>query len=486
LVTGRLAGVVAVLAVLVTACSVNPPDPFHKSSTTPAPKKVAWTDCGTGFQCGTVDVPLDYAHPAAGTIGIAVNRKPATDPGHRIGSLLINPGGPGGFGVSFVRDAAAGLANLNKRFDLVGFDPRGVGQSSPVTCLEDTKLDDFKAIDSVLDDPQEKQAYIDADRSFIAACQQKSAKVLPFVDTVSAAKDMDLIRAGVGDSKLSYIGFSYGTFLGENYAHMYPTHIRAMVLDGVLDPSLDANQQLFIYVNGFEQNLQAFLTDCRARKAAAKPCQFAQSGDPGTKLMDLAQRLDTAPLAVGNRHLTRALAVTAVQSGLFDQGLWPYLDQALTNADRGNGQLLLTLADLLYGGFSYAANVAISCLDFPVDPNIASFDALAQSFQKASPLFGPVWQYSNLLCAYWPVKATGKPGPLNATGAPPILVVGSTNDPATPYAGAVAVNKQITGSVLLTRNGNGHTAYGSSQCASQAEDAYLLNLTVPPAGTTCD
>jgi pimeloyl-ACP methyl ester carboxylesterase len=485
LVTGRVPGVLIAVTLLATACTVNPAGLLRNGSATPTPKRVAWSDCGSGFQCGTVDVPLDYSHPNAGSIGIAINRKPATDAKHRIGSLLINPGGPGGYGVSFVRDSAAGLSNLNQRFDLVGFDPRGVGQSSPVKCLDGSQLDAYKAIDSVLDDPQEKQAYLDADKSFVAACQQQSGKVLPFVDTVSAARDIDMIRAAVGDAKLTYLGFSYGTFLGEHYAHMFPTHIRAMVLDGVIDPSLDANQQLLIYVNGFEQNLKAFLSDCSARKAAAKPCQFAQSGDPGTKLMALMQRLDTTPLVVGNRQLTRALAVTGVQSALMDEGIWPFLDQGLTNADRGNGQLLLQLADLLYGEFSYAANVAISCLDYPVDSSVASYDALTQSFQKASALFGPVWQYSNLVCANWPVKAKGTPGPLNAVGAPPVLIVGSTNDPATPYEGAVAVNKQITGSVLLTRNGNGHTAYGSSQCASQAEDVYLIDLTLPAAGTVC-
>jgi pimeloyl-ACP methyl ester carboxylesterase len=296
---------------------------------------------------------------------------------------------------------------------------------------------------------------------------------------------MDMIRAAIGDAKLTYIGFSYGTFYAEHYAHLFPSHVRAMVLDGVVDPTLDANQSLLIYVKGFEQNLQAFLADCRARKTAAKPCQFAQSGDPGAKLMDLMQRLDSNPLPVGNRNLTRAYAVTAVQSGLFDELLWPYLDQGLTDADHGKGQILLGLADLLFGEFSYAANVAISCLDTPVATDLASYDALTETYAKASPLFGPAWQYSNMVCAYWPYKATGKPGPLNAVGAPPILIVGNTNDPATPYSGAVAVNKQISGSVLLTRNGNGHTAYGTSVCATQKMDAYLIDLTVPAAGTVC-
>lgn len=476
---------VIVMVLAEAACTPFSPPAVHTSPSIPTPKPVKWSDCGGGFQCGTVEVPLDYNRPGAGTISIALNRKPATDTTHRIGSLLINPGGPGGYGVTFLKQSASGFANLNKRFDLVGFDPRGVGQSSPVKCLDGAQLEAYKGLDSVLDDPEERQAYIDASKNFVAACQQNSGKVLQFVDSVSTVRDIDMIRAAVGDAKLTYIGFSYGTFYAEHYAHLFPSHIRAMVLDGVVDPTLDANQTLLIYVKGFEQNLQAFLADCRARKTATKPCQYSQAGDPGTKLMDLMQRLDTNPMTVGNRKLTRAYAVTAVQAGLFDEQLWPYLDQGLTNADRGNGQFLLGLADLLYGEFSFAANVAISCLDTPVDGDIASYDALTQAFAKASPLFGPAWQYSNLVCAYWPYKATGKPGPLNAVGAPPILVVGNTNDPATPYAGAVAVSKQISGSVLLTRNGNGHTAYGTSACATQATDAYLIELTVPAAGTVC-
>ena len=439
--------------------------------------------------CGSVTVPLDYSNPSAGTINIALIRKPATDPAHRIGSVLTNPGGPGASGIDFLQSEASAMSNLNQRFDLIGFDPRGIGQSAPVRCLGGPQEDALNALDSVLDDSREKQAAIDADKAFAAACELRSARVLPFLDTVSAAHDMDLIRAALGDAKLTYLGFSYGSFLGESYAHQFPTHVRAMVLDGVIDPTLQPNDLLYAQLVGFEQNLQAFLADCRARKA----CAYAQTGDPGTKLTALMNRLDSKPLNVGSRQLTRALAIIGVLTPLYDQSTWPYLDSALTSTDNGDGSLLLQLADIYLGrnaDGTYSnendANVAVNCLDRPVPTDVAAYDALGTSFTAASPLFGPAFQYSNLVCAYWKATPTGSAGPLTADGAPPILLVGGTGDPATPYAWAKAVNQQIAGSVLLTRNGNGHVSYDKSTCAKQIEDANLINLTLPAPGTVCN
>jgi pimeloyl-ACP methyl ester carboxylesterase len=483
---------VLVLVAFAAAACAPPANPVAKNTPSPSPTKLTWTDCGGGFQCSTVQAPLDYSHPDSGTIGIAISRKPATDTAHRIGSVLTNPGGPGASGIQFLRGEVGAMTNLNMRFDLIGFDPRGIGQSSPVRCLDGPQEDTFNALDPVLDDPQEKQAGIQADQTFAAGCKQRSAQVLPFVDTISAAKDMDVIRAALGDQKLTYLGFSYGTFLGENYAHIFPTHVRALALDGVIDPTLSPNDLLYAQLVGFEQNLQAFLTDCRARKAAATPCAYAQSGDPGTKLTNLMTRLDATPLAVGSRSLTRALAVIGVLTPLYDPSTWTYLDQALTQADRGNGTLLLRFSDLYLGRNADGtydnqtdANVAVNCDDRPVPTDVAAYDALGPRFAAASPLFGPAFQYSNLVCAYWPVKAVGAVGPLTADGAPPILLVGGTGDPATPYTWAQAAHQQIAGSVLLTRDGNGHVSYDKSACAKQLIDAYLIDLAVPAEGTIC-
>jgi pimeloyl-ACP methyl ester carboxylesterase len=487
-VTGRVATVLLLVTVLIAACSRTSPTASH-SPTPITPSSIAWTDCGGGFQCGTLQVPLDYDHPEARKISLSLLRIVAKDQATRVGSLLMNPGGPGESGIEFLRSDVSSLSNLNRRFDLVTWDPRGVAASTPVTCVDGPQEDAYLAIDSVLDDPQEKQAAIQVDRDFAAGCQRHSGDLLPFMDSASTAKDMDQIRIAVGDSKLTYLGFSYGTYIGQWYAHLYPTRVRALSLDGVVDPTVSANDSLLAQVVGFEQNLQAFLTDCRSRTT----CGFGRSGDPGAKITALMARLDSTPLKVGARELTRTLAMTGMLVTLYDQSLWRYLDQGLTSAQSGDGRILLLLADAYNhrntdGTYSNLFNGAFHsayCLDFPVPTDIAAYDKLGPAFAKASPLFGPWSQYSNLQCAFWPVKPKNQQGPLTVNGAAPILLVGGTNDPATPYKESQSVNAQIEGSVLLTRQGNGHTSYDSSACAHAAEDAYLINLTLPAAGTVC-
>jgi pimeloyl-ACP methyl ester carboxylesterase len=491
----RIVAFALTATVLATACTRNAPTSTSPSPTpTPSPTtgQIVWKSCGGFFQCGTVQVPLDYSNPGAGTIDIAVNRKPATNQSQRIGALLINPGGPGASGIDWVAASAAAFGSLNRVFDLVGFDPRGIGRSAPVRCLDGPDMDRFVALDGVLDDPAEKQAAIQADKDFSAGCGQLSGRVLPFVDTASAAKDMDLIRIALGDTKLTYLGFSYGTYLGQMYAHLFPTKIRAMVLDAVLDPTLSDADLGLSQAASFEQNLKAFLADCTARRSSSARCLFAQSGDPDSKLNALMKRLDTTPMRVGPRSLTRALAVTAVTQQLYDQSSWSDLDMGLTQADRGNGSLLMAFADEYLKrnrDGTYAneieANYAVNCLDHPAATDVSAYDKLGPAFEKASPFFGPSFQYSSLPCAYWPARPTGHPGPLTADGAPPILLVGGTNDPATPYAWAKAVHSQLAGSVLLTRTGNGHGSYGVNVCATIAEITYLFNLTLPADGTVC-
>lgn len=481
------------VALLLSACSRNS-NPVAQSSTSPlpSPSAVAWTSCSGGFQCGSTSVPLDYSQPTAGTITIAMIRKPATDPARRIGSLLVNPGGPGDPAIDFLRQDISAMKELNVNFDLVAFDPRGVGQSDPVRCLQPAQQDAYNAVDPVLDDPQEKATFIQAEKDYVAACEQQSGKILPFVDTESAARDMDLVRAALGDAKLTYLGFSYGTFLGQMYAHLFPTHVRALSLDGVVDPAVSAEDLNHAQLVSFEANLQAFLSDCRARKTGPSPCLYAGSGDPGTKLTALMERLDAQPLLVGTRQLTRAIGLNGVLLALYDQSFWTYLDRGLVLADQGDGRVLMALSDTYYqraadGTYSSLedANVAIDCVDRPVASDTPTYDALGPAYAQVSPLFGPAFQYANLICSFWPAKVTGHAGPLTADGVPPILLVGGTNDPATPFAWAQSVHAQLANSVLLTRQGNGHTSFDSSACAHAAEDAYLINLTLPAAGTVC-
>ena len=473
---------------LLAACTFNKPAATH-SPTRPSPSKIAWTDCGGGFQCGTLQVPLDYSRADGQKISLALLRKPATQASGRIGSLLMNPGGPGESGIEFLRSDVASLRNLNARFDLVSWDPRGVAGSTPVTCVDDAELETYLALDTVIDDPQEKQAAVQAYKDFAAGCQRRSGDLLPFMDSESTARDMDRIRDAVGDDKLSYLGFSYGTFIGQWYAHLFPTRVRAMSLDGVVDPALPANESLLMQAAGFEKNLQANLSACSVRTT----CRYAAPGSAMSKLNSLMASLDANPLRIGNRQLNRSLAMTGVLVTLYSQATWALLDQALTALDRGDGRILLQFADFYnqrkadgsHGNLFNGAYQSAYCLDFTVPTDIAAYDALGPQFAKVAPFFGPWSQYGNLQCAYWPVKPRHTNQALEAKGAPPILLVGGTNDPATPYSEAQSVNVQLDGSVLLTREGYGHTSYDSSVCAHAAEDSYLINLTLPAAGTTC-
>src|SRR5256884_1052206 len=385
-VTGHVAKFMVLVTILLAACTIKGPVATQSPRPSPSAGKIAWTDCGSGFQCGNLQVPLDYSQAGGRTISLALIRKPATG-SNRIGSMLLNPGGPGESGVQFLREDITSLANLNRRFDVVGWDPRGVGASAPVTCVDSSQLDTYLSLDAVLDDPQEKQAAIQADKDFAAGCQSRSGDLLPFMDSASTARDMDQIRAALGDAKLTYLGFSYGTYIGQWYAHLFPTHIRALSLDGVVDPAVNANDSLLSQVVGFEQNLQAFLADCKARST----CLFGQNGDPGTKLTSLMSRLDTAPLKVGARQLTRSLAMTAVLQALYSQSLWRPLDQGLTGADGGDGRILLLIADLYnqrnsdatYKNLFNGAYHSAFCLDFPAPSDIPPYANLGPQFAHA-------------------------------------------------------------------------------------------------------
>lgn len=479
------------LTLLAVACNETPPPKAGPSPTEyRTPSSVAWTDCGAGFACSTVTVPLDYTNPNAGTIKIAMIEKHATDPSQRIGSLLVNPGGPGISGVDSLRNYLAGeMTELNRHFDLVSFDPRGVGRSAPVRCLGDAQRDAGAELDQVLDDPQERQAYLEALQSFTRACQQNSGWLVPYVDTKSVARDMDVIREALGEEKLTYLGFSYGTFLGEVYAHLFPTRVRALALDAVIDPTVTQPDLTLNLARGIEANLQAFLAYCRARTS----CTLGASGDPGSRLVALMLRLDKTPLTVGKRKLSRVQAMAATLSYLIFPGEWDALATALSTADDGDGFTLLSIADAAIGrraNGSYApgseGNAAINCIDGrPAMAGMAAYDQLGPALASASPLFGPFLQYSLAVCSDWPAKA--KPVASIATqGARPILLVGATMDPYTPVIYAQDVSKQIAGSMVLTRMGFGHPSFDKSFCVRERVDAYLIDLALPAPGTVCE
>ncbi|MFB4299487.1 alpha/beta hydrolase [Actinomadura sp. NTSP31] len=448
------------------------------------------------YRCATLKVPLDYADSASGTIDLALLKIPATDTGRRIGSLLFNFGGPGGDGVDTLAQAASEYTSLNTRYDLIGFDPRGVGRSAPVTCVDDRTMDQITAEDDTPDTTAEEAAYLARRASFAKACETGSGKLLPHVGTLSAARDLDAIRAAVGDPKLNYFGISYGTWLGGNYAHQMPGNVGRAVLDGAVDTRLNTADLGLQQAAGFQHALLDFGAACA--RLGAKSCPLGADGRAvAATTGKILAGLDRRPLTTtAGRRLTQSLGDTGVAAALYTRQAWPYLAQGLVDAvKRRDGSLLLMLADLQNGrkpGGAYdnltAANTAITCADGTDRYTIADVRRLMPEFREASPVFGPSMAWGLLQCTGWPVKGDDAARLVSAPAAAPILVVGNTGDPATPYAWASALVKSLGGgAALLTLKGEGHGAYDTGNaCVRRAVDAYLLEGTLPAKGATCD
>lgn len=461
-------------------------------------QKLSWRDCGVpGFQCSTMKAPLDYANPGSGQdVDIAVARRQATGPGRRLGSLVVNPGGPGGSGIGYLQ-AYAGVgypAPVRAQYDMVSFDPRGVDRSDPVECLTGPEMDTYTQVDQTPDDAAERARLVDAYKQFAAGCEARSKRILPHVSTVEAARDMDLLRAVLGDEKLNYVGASYGTFLGATYADLFPSRVGRLVLDGAIDPSrpaLDLNRD---QTAGFETAFTSFAEDCA--KQPDCPLGKGTPDEVAARLKDFFRKADAQPVPSGDagRPLGEALATTGVIAALYDESAWPQLREAIGAAMNGDGAPLLSLADSYYerdqdGKYANLmyANAAVNCLDQPAA--FSGPDAVQSalpSFEKASPVFGAGLAWASLNCTYWPVKATGTAKPLTAKGAPPIVVVGTTRDPATPYKWAQALAGQLESGALLTYEGDGHTAYGrGSDCIDTSINRYLLEGRAPEDGKRC-
>ncbi|WP_078603173.1 MULTISPECIES: alpha/beta hydrolase [unclassified Streptomyces] len=510
-------GLLATAALLVSACSAGSSSTSANAAeaadlgalprSTPAAltryydQKPAWRGCGVpGYQCATVKAPIDYAEPSKGDVRLAVTRKKATGPGKRLGSLLVNPGGPGGSAISYVQ-SYAGIgypAGVRARYDMVAVDPRGVARSEPVECLDGPDMDRYTRTDITPDDGRETNGLVKAYRTFAEGCGADSPRLLRHVSTVETARDMDIVRAVLGDEKLNYVGASYGTFLGATYAGLFPGRVGRLVLDGAMDPSLPARRLNLEQTAGFDTAFRSFAKDC-VRRA---DCPLGRPGTPpeqvGRNLKAFFERLDARPAPTGDSHgrrLTESLATTGVIAAMYDESAWQHLREALTSAMKENdGAGLLVLSDSYYerdadGGYSNLmfANAAVNCLDLP--PAFATPDEVRKAlpaFEKASPVFGEGLAWASLNCAYWPVQATGEPHRIEAKGAAPIVVVGTTRDPATPYRWARAMADQLSSARLLTYDGDGHTAYGrGSSCIDRTINAYLLRGTPPKDGKRC-
>ncbi|MGO8686424.1 MAG: alpha/beta hydrolase [Candidatus Dormibacteria bacterium] len=483
-----LAGSVAPAAVGPAASPAPAATPSAGPSTTPPGLEPVGCTAGApaGARCDTLWVPLDYANPSLGTIPTSVIVVPARDPSARIGSLLVNPGGPGESGVQFVERDFSIFGSLVQRFDIVGFDPRGTTGPDAVDCVGTDALDhDIEQDPMVAGSPVSEADLVASTLAFDGGCRLHSDWLLPYLGTVDAARDMDALRAALGDPQLTYFGFSYGTALGATYASLFPTHIRAMVLDGDLDPSLDYMEQSIEQGASFEVSYDEFVSRCQAESG----CPLGE--DPGAAISGLLGQLASDPVPTPDgRTVGRGTAISALVAAMYDPGSWGGFYAALADAIQGNVAPLLSLVDEYAGrgpqGYdpSASAEVAINCADHSVPAALADYDATALSVQATEPHFGEDEVYSVLGCAYWPVHGPAA-APLHVTGAPTILLVGATHDPATPYAWSVSLQRQIAGSVLLTRDGYGHTSYVFSACVQAAVNGYLEALAVPAAGTTC-
>ncbi|MFE6059413.1 alpha/beta hydrolase [Streptomyces sp. NPDC056431] len=474
------------------------------SSPSPSPEalkrfygqKPTWRDCGvTGFQCATLRAPLDYTKPDGEQIDLAISRVRATGPGKRLGSLLVNPGGPGGSAVGYLQGyAGVGYpAPVRARYDMVAVDPRGVARSEPVECLTGPQMDTFTQVDQTPDDTAEVNVLSAAFKGFSAGCAKKSRAILPHVSTVETARDMDILRAVLGDEKLSYVGASYGTFLGATYAELFPDRVGRLVLDGAMDPSLPAIDLNRDQTAGFETSFRAFAADCVTKPDCPLGTESVEAA--GEALKKFFRDVDAEPVPTGeSRALGESLATTGVIAAMYDEGAWPQLREALTQAIGGEGSGLLALADSYYereGDGTYAnlmfANAAVNCLDLPAAyGGPADVSKAVPSFEKASPIFGRGLAWAALNCTSWPTPPTGGPHRITAEGAAPILVVGTTRDPATPYKWAQSLAGQLSSGTLLTYEGDGHTAYGrGSDCIDTAINTYLLDGTPPAEGKRC-
>jgi len=447
-------------------------------------QKLTWSNCDKGIQCTTMQVPVDYKNIVPNeSFSLFVLRHPATKSSERIGSLVVNPGGPGGSGVDYAFNWDTIISKaVSDKYDIVGFDERGVNHSQPVRCLNDAQEDAYLSNDGKVSGKASLAAAIASAKDFANKCAAAAGNRLGHYGTLDSARDMELLRGLIGEPKLNFMGKSYGTYLGTLYANSYPDHVGRMILDGAIDPKESVANQNIYQAKGFDLALKSYL--------AANP-SITQSS-----ITSLLDRLHTSPLTVGKRKLTQALAITGIASGLYDnQTGWPQLTAALKDISSKNaGAKLLAMADdYNYRDTSghYTSNQGdlqqiITCLDFVDSRSLTQIDADQAGFVKAAPVFGPYLGYAGLSCKFWraPAKVTTDFTALNKVS--PVLVIGVTRDPATPYQWAVALHQDFRKSVLLTYDGDGHTGHNrGSSCIDSKVDAYMLTGAVPSGPVVC-
>jgi len=503
-----------VLVTSLASCTFGKSDPEPKpldsasastgSSSTPEPtattdpalakyydQTLDWSTCRSTMRCAELTVPLDYAKPDGDTITLSVLEVPATGD-NPIGAMLVNPGGPGGSGVDYAANATHYFGEpLRQSFDIVGFDPRGVGRSTPIDCLTDQQLDTFVASDPDPDTSAEMRQADQMMTQFGQGCLQRSGDLTRHVSTEEAARDMDILRGALGQEKMVYFGASYGTFLGATYADLFPERVGRMVLDGAIDPTMDLVDTSLVQAKGFEVALRAYVQNCVDNGG----CYLGNDVDSAMlTIRNFLDQVDKKPLpGSGGRMLTEGEAVLGIWAPLYNRDYWSALDTALSQALNGNGATLLSFADAYvsrgpngYLDNSSEALYAVNCLDNDESVSDAEVKKLEPKFEEASPTFGRVFDYGLTACRNWSVHSGKGPEKLTAPGAAPIMVIGTTRDPATPLEWAEALANQLESAVLVRRDGDGHTGYGAgNQCVDDTVESYLVSGTVPDGTVDC-
>ncbi|MBX6372372.1 MAG: alpha/beta fold hydrolase [Acidothermus sp.] len=440
------------------------------------------------FAKATMTVPLNWAHPGKETVTLTVVRIRSTQQHDRIGSLVINPGGPGASGIeAAIELAVAELPDeIFERFDIVGFDPRGVGLSTPIRCIPDSEKDAELLLPADPTTEAQWQATIGEDRRVADECYARYGNSLTYFSTAQTVRDLEALRAKLGDAKLTYLGYSYGTLLGAEYASAYPDRVRALVLDGAVDPTLDSVQQNQAQAAGFQLAFRHYAQNC-----LRNGCPLGK--DPAGFVRELMQRADASPIP--NPHDGRVAkgqaVLLAVISALYNESQWSRLTRALIDAAHGNSSGVLALDDEYNqrnddGSYTNIedANAAISCADTARRPTVAQAEELSPQWRQANPLFGGAAAASLAFCGLWKAPPD-TPIQIRDAGAPPVLVIGTTGDPATPIDGARHLAALLGSAHLLIWNGEGHTAYPKTPCVTTYVDHYLIDLQLPPEGATC-
>ena len=495
--TFRPLAIAATLALTVAACgnsssssdtSVNPLNTTTEFIVNPIVWKACDGSTNTEVECGNIEVPFDYADPEQGSFVLYVKKHNAASPADRIGSMMVNPGGPGFGGSSLADDAQYYFSqDLIDHFDIIAWDPRGTGESTPAVDCVDT-FDEYFGLDSPPETPEEKQALIDASQAFNDKCAENSGTILPYISTQASAQDINSLRLALGEEKVSFFGFSYGSELGTTWATMFPETVRAIVVDGAVDPNASSTEEGMNQAKGFEGQLATFLKQCSEKTT----CEFHNGGKAEAAFDQLVLDIDATPLEVSKDRtpVTQGVLFTAVAQAMYSDYYWPQLSEALSEAQNGDGKGILQLYDDYYQrkdddtyGNELEAFLAISCLDDPGASSVEDVDSHIEDFIAAAPRLGGNFAYG-YSCALWPVKQASKVT-ITGKGAGPIVVVGTTGDPATPLDSTRKMALGLEKGILIVVDANQHTGYGANSCVVKAVDDYLIKLTVPANETTC-